>query len=603
VSIFKRIIGNEVFRTAKRCHALLTPKERTRAYRVAAFSFFAIFLDIAGLSMLLPVMVVAQDSQILIRPPKETEQAATILHNLFQMSGFKDPNHFLILMAAVLLVVFVLKNLLTLASGSAQARFSYDVATNLARRQYIKYYNYGYRWIKQHNSAEIVNNILNIPVFFTGGVLVSVINFMAEIAGLTLIVILIAVANYQLFIALMLVLVPTGILIYSSTKNRLFKLGQEQIKLGISSMSKLNHSIFGFVDVRLTNKETFFLDSYLDEQVKMNSKHKLKHVLNMIPSRGLEVIAVLGILVIFGYSALLNQGSNVFFFFLIFATAAFRALPSMNRALAAIMGMKSQLATLDILEEGGLPTKMNRTDIHPLPFEETIEFRNVRFCFEENSPNALENVSFTVRKGERIGIIGESGSGKTTLVNLLLRFLTETEGGIYVDGKKLGEEDVASWRTKVGYVQQHVFLLDASLKENVAFGESPEEINETHLREALEQASLLDFVNSLPQKWDTPTGEMGARLSGGQRQRIGIARALYYQSSVLVFDEATSALDIETENLITDSIKALQRDKTVFVVAHRLTTLRNCDRIMELKDGKLVATWTYPELVKEKMLK
>jgi ATP-binding cassette, subfamily B, bacterial PglK len=332
---------------------------------VGVFSFFAILIDIVGLSMLLPVMVVAQDPQILVRTPQEGEQAAIILHKLFELSGFYKPSHFLILMAAVLLVIFVVKNLITLYSGYAQSRFAYDVATNLARRQYLKYYNYGYRYFKQHNSAEIVNNILNIPVFFTGGVLVSVINFLAEFAGLSLIIILIAAADFKLFIALMLVLVPTGTFIYGATKNRLFKLGQDQIRLGVTSMTKLNQSIFGFVDVRLTNKERYFLDSYLGEQIKMNTKHKIKHVLNMIPSRGLEVIAVLGILVIFTYGAFDNSGNNIFFYVLLFSTAAFRALPSMNRALAAIMGMKSQLSTLDILEDGELTTKMNRSDIDP----------------------------------------------------------------------------------------------------------------------------------------------------------------------------------------------------------------------------------------------
>jgi ABC-type multidrug transport system fused ATPase/permease subunit len=172
-----------------------------------------------------------------------------------------------------------------------------------------------------------------------------------------------------------------------------------------------------------------------------------------------------------------------------------------------------------------------------------------------------------------------------------------------VDGKKLDHDDVASWRAKVGYVQQQVFLIDGTLKENVAFGEKPDEIDEERLRLAIEQASLMDFVLKLPDGWDTQVGEMGARLSGGQRQRIGIARALYFQSSVLIFDEATSSLDTDTENLITESIQALQHDKTVFVIAHRITTLRNCDRIIELKDGGLHASWTYPELVRERMLK
>lgn len=596
MSIKGRIAQTEIVRTMQRTLRLLTPKERQRAYRVAAYSLISILIDIAGLSLIVPVMIVANNPKILNQPG--------IYQDIYNLSGMANQSQFLLFMAVVLLAVFIIKNSVTLLAGYAQSRFAYDVGANLARRQYMKYYNLGYRYFKEHNSADIVNNILNVPVFFAGGVLVSLINFLVEITGLLLIVVLIAVADYRLFFAMMLSLLPAGFLIYSATKNRLYNIGLRQIKLGVATHTKLYQSIFGLVDVRLTNKESFFLNAYMDEQIKMNDSHKVKHVLNMVPSRALEVIAVLGILVIFAFANVMgDEGKKAYEFLVIFAAAAFRLLPSLNRALAAIMGMKGQLSTLDILEQGDLPTKIARTEIKPLDFEKTIEFRNLSFRFAEGSNPAVEDLSFTIQKGERIGVIGESGSGKTTLINVLLRFLIENEGGIYVDGKKLEEEDIASWRAKVGYVQQHVFLLDASLKENVAFGERPGEIDETRLRMALEQASLMDFVNTLPDKWDTPTGEMGARLSGGQRQRIGIARALYYQSSVLVLDEATSALDNETENSITESLQNLNKEVTVVVVAHRITTLRHCDRIIEMKDGRLIHTWNYPDLVHEKMLK
>lgn len=580
----------------RRCAALLTPKERNRAFWVGMYSLGSILIDVAGLSMLVPIMVVANDPHIL--------HGDNLLAGVFKATGIESEGNFMILMAATVLVIFLIKNLVTLATGYAQSRFAYDVATSLAKRQYHKYYNLGYTYFKEHNSSDIVNNILNIPIFFAGGVLVSLINFLVEVAGLLLIVVLIAIADYKLFFAVVLTIVPAGYFIYNSTKNRLHKIGTKQIKLGVTTHTKLYQSIFGLVDIRLTNKEHVFLQNYLGEQQHMNDTYKVKHVLNMIPSRALEVFAVLGILVVFIFANVVGEHrAQVFTFLVIFAAAAFRALPSMNRALAAIMGMKSQLSTLDILEDGVLPDHMTRTDVRPMDFEESIVFRDLTFAFEGSDHPAVDGLNFTIQKGERIGIIGESGSGKTTLVNLLLRFLTEQGGGIYVDGKKLEEADVASWRAKVGYVQQNVFLLDATLKENVAFGERPEEIDEKRLKDALEQASLMEFVEGLAQHWDTPVGEMGARLSGGQRQRIGIARALYFQSSVLVFDEATSALDTETENSITDSLQALHQGMTVLVVAHRLTTLRFCDRIMEIKDGKLVHVWSYPELVQEKMLK
>ncbi len=659
-----RFNKNLVIRTLRRSARLLTPVESKRAMKMAIYSIISVFIDVAGLSMLIPVMMAANDPS-LVTGPVQNEVAVTIhpdsplpdedlvfvfpkklsltihpdttssgpialdyrkpksntagvnpsvssslpsdtnlLRKLYLALGFKTYESYMLFLAVLVLVVFLIKNSITLFVGYLQSKFAYDVATNLARRQYMKYYNRGYTYFKETNSADIVNNIINIPVFYVGGVLISLINFLTEIAVLLLIIIGIAIVDIKLFGALLVVLLPSGFAIYGLTKNQLYAIGQEQLRLGAITFSRINQAIFGFVDVRLTNKETHFLEAYEKEQISLNESFKIKHTITMVPSRALEVIAVLGILVIFSYAFFFGEGSNTIFEFVaIFAAAAFRVLPSMNRSLAALMGIKGQMFSMEVLEEGELPTKMDKMDVHPMDYNTSIEFRDVSFTFKGAEKPALSKVNFTVKKGEKIGIIGESGSGKTTLMNLLLRFLREDDGGIYVDGKKIEYEDIASWRAKVGYVQQQVFLIDDTLKQNVAFGENPLEIDEERLKMALEQASLTEFVSTLPHGWDTQVGEMGARLSGGQRQRIGIARALYYQSNVLIFDEATSALDTETENMITESIQALQLDKTVFVIAHRLTTLRNCDRILELKDGKLLNEWTYAGLVQEKMLK
>jgi ABC-type multidrug transport system fused ATPase/permease subunit len=637
VKLKDRFNNNLVVLTLRRSARLLTPKESKRAVKMAIYSIISVFIDVAGLTLLIPVMMAANDPSLVTLQPakgefnvqdslsssagvaipdssktahleqhanKKAEKKSNLLNRLYVFLGFKTYESYMLFLAVLVLIVFIVKNSITLFVGYLQSRFAYDVATSLARRQYMKYYNRGYSYFKDTNSADIVNNIINIPIFYVGGVLLSLINFLTESAVLLLIIIGIAVVDIKLFGGLLLVLVPSGFAIYGLTKNRLYAIGQEQLRLGATTFARINQAIFGFVDVRLTNKETHFLDAYEKEQISLNESFKIKHTIAMIPSRALEVIAVLGILVIFSYAFFFGEGSNtVFEFVAIFAAAAFRVLPSMNRSLAALMGIKGQMFSMEVLEEGELPTKMEKMDVRPMEYAESIEFRDLSFKFAGSEKPALSKVSFTVKKGEKIGIIGESGSGKTTLMNILLRFLREDEGGIYVDGKKIEYEDIASWRAKVGYVQQQVFLIDDTLKQNVAFGEDPHEVNEERLKMALEQASLKEFVQSLPQGWDTQVGEMGARLSGGQRQRLGIARALYYQSNVLIFDEATSALDTDTENMITESIQALQRDKTVFVIAHRLTTLRNCDRILELKDGKLMHEWTYAGLVQEKMLK
>jgi ABC-type multidrug transport system fused ATPase/permease subunit len=330
-----------------------------------------------------------------------------------------------------------------------------------------------------------------------------------------------------------------------------------------------------------------------------NRSHQVRWVINLIPPRALEVIAVIGIAITFSYTyVVLKDPEQVYSFIAMFAAAAFRILPSFNRLLIAVMGMRSHLYTLDYLEDGLLPQELERTEVRPLKFERGIEFRNLSFAFDDTGTAALRKVNFTVKKGEKIGIIGESGSGKTTLMNILLRFLDESEGGMYVDDYRLEVNDKASWRAMVGYVKQDVFLMDATLQENVAFGETIPEIDQERLRESLDQASLTKFVESLPEGLNTIVGEQGSKVSGGQKQRIGIARALYSRAQVLVFDEATSALDTETEQAITESIEQISGGQTIFVIAHRITTLRFCDRIFEMRNGQLVAEHTYEELMK-----
>ncbi len=208
-------------------------------------------------------------------------------------------------------------------------------------------------------------------------------------------------------------------------------------------------------------------------------------------------------------------------------------------------------------------------------------------------------MDFEIRKGERVGIIGETGSGKSTILKLLLGFYTCEQGGVKIDKQELTERNAADWRKKIGYVQQDIFLIDGSIKENVAFGFEEEEIEHTRLMNAIENAGLENFVDHLPQGIETPVGELGTRVSGGQKQRLGIARALYRGADLFVFDEATSSLDPQTEQEILKAVDQLdEKNKTILIVAHRISTLQNCDRILELKNGSINKSYKYKELAK-----
>jgi ATP-binding cassette subfamily B protein len=268
------------------------------------------------------------------------------------------------------------------------------------------------------------------------------------------------------------------------------------------------------------------------------------------------------------------------------ALGAQRLLPALQQGYAAWSGMLgAQDSTKEVLEllDQPLPPEASQPLPAPLPFKKMIQFESVKFSYISEGPWVLENLSFNISKGARVGFIGKTGSGKSTCLDLLMGLLEPSSGRITVDGIVLDRRNHRSWQRNIAHVPQSIYLTDASVAENIAFGVPSEKIDMKRVKEAARQAHIVDFIESSPQGYQALVGERGIRLSGGQRQRIGIARALYKQATVLVFDEATSALDNETEQAVMEAIEDLSTDLTILIIAHRLTTIKNCAKIIELK--------------------
>jgi ATP-binding cassette subfamily B protein len=267
------------------------------------------------------------------------------------------------------------------------------------------------------------------------------------------------------------------------------------------------------------------------------------------------------------------------------ALGAQRLLPALHQSYAAwnsIIGYQSSTKEiLEFLDQPLLP-KSSQPRTAPLPFKKSIKFEFVKFRYTSETPWVIDNLSFNIPKGTRAGFVGKTGSGKSTCLDLLMGLLEPSSGRITVDGIALDQRNLRSWQGNIAHVPQAIYLADTSLAENIAFGVPREKLDMNRVKEAARQAHIADFIESSPQGYQALVGERGIRLSGGQRQRIGIARALYKQATVLVFDEATSALDHETEKAVMEAIESLSADLTVLIIAHRLTTLKNCTQIIEL---------------------
>jgi ATP-binding cassette subfamily B protein len=284
------------------------------------------------------------------------------------------------------------------------------------------------------------------------------------------------------------------------------------------------------------------------------------------------------------------------------ALGAQRLLPIMQQLYgnwSVVAGSKAALADVLALLEQPLPAGVNLSEPEPLALKEAITFENVSFKYNSHAPWVLQDINLTIPKGSRVGIIGATGSGKSTSVDLIMGLLVPTQGQILVDGNEVRVTHQRAWQRAVAHVPQSIYLADTSIAENIAFGVPVDQIDLDLVRKSAQQARIAEFIESRPEAYSAIIGERGVRLSGGQRQRIGIARALYKQASVLIFDEATSALDNETEQSVMQAIEGLSEDLTVFIIAHRLTTLKNCTMIVELGGGVIKKIGTYQEIVSE----
>jgi ATP-binding cassette subfamily C protein len=375
--------------------------------------------------------------------------------------------------------------------------------------------------------------------------------------------------------------------------------GQAVARLDGETLQTLQQSLGGVKEVKLTGRERFFLAQF-DERVAGAARLRSRYTAVAATLRmGVETTFVCGLLAV-SLLLTLRSGAAALPLLGLYAYAGFRVIPSANRIMMYVSELRYSRAWIHDLRAdlaalpAPAPEAAERGE--PIRFAHSVVFERVAFTYAGETEPVLLDVDLAIARGESIGIVGASGAGKSTLVDLLLGLLTPTAGRITVDGRDVAGV-LRAWQRHIGYVAQEPFLLDDTIRRNVAFGVGDADIDDRRVTAALTLAQLAEFVRGLPGGLDTMLGERGTRLSGGQRQRVAIARALYHEPEVLVFDEATSALDTPTERELIAALEALHGVKTLVVIAHRLTTVRHCDRIAVLRDGRLAAVGSYEELL------
>lgn len=584
--------NNSIIKNLQSFYAILPSNFKLKFYLVMASVFVITLLDLFSIVAVIPLISIISNPNILIENPT--------IKLSYDFLGFESLNSFIITISFSLFILFILKNIISIKLIKYQANFSYSLSKEISSKQYLNYYNKGFKFINNNNSTVLVRDIFNMSQNFANGVTNSFISFITEASILAFIALGLFLYRPILMIGLSLILLPTFLIAYKTIKKRLKKIELEFLEINPKINQYLFNSFLGYIDVKLFGKEQYFFEKYNSLIKRHSNLNVLKKVYTSITPKVFEIILFLAIFLIVTYGLLvLKSPKSIVEILGVFAVSAYKLIPSLNKIFAALVGIKSYEYIYDYftpLKDMPDHQKFEQPDTSKLPFKNKIEIKNLSFSYDNNK-NVLNNFNLTLNKGDYIGIIGESGAGKTTLIKLFLRFLRETEGNILIDNEILTDKLDKEWRSKIGYVPQQGYIVDGSLLDNIAFGVDKDDIDFDQVNRVIELCSLNKLIDESEKGIFQEIGEGGSKISGGQKQRIIIARALYRSVEILILDEATSSLDNVTEKEVMDTIQKLRANNiSILSIAHRYSSLKHCDKIIELENGKIKSTLNYQEL-------
>ena len=562
---------------------LLTPSQRRASIVLLGFMIIGMALETMGIGLVIPALALMTQSDITTKYP----EFQTIISSL----GSPSRNQLIVYGMLVLVTVYTVKALFLSFLTWAQMKFVFDVQAVLSQKIFSGYLLRPYTFHLQRNSAQLIRNVMTETNLFTHSGLKSGMIILTEVLVLIGISALLVVVEPFGTLLVVCVLGVVGWAFHSYTRGYILRWGEARQHHEGLRIQYLQEGLGGAKDVKLLGRENNFLSQYQLHNIGSARVGQYKSTMQVLPRIWLELFAIIGLAVL--VLAMIWQGTpieTVLPTLGLFAAAAFRLIPSANRIISAIQSVRFTLPVIDTLhneckdfdEEEALQSEAMS------PLDNSITLEGVGFRYPSAENMALSDLNMSIAKGTSVGFIGGSGAGKSTLVDIILGLLSPTAGNVKVDGFDT-QTNIRVWQDQIGYVPQSIFLTDDSLRRNIAFGLPNEMIDDDAIELAIHAAQLEDFVNELPEGLDTIVGERGVRLSGGQRQRIGIARALYHDPQVLVLDEATSSLDIETERDVMKAVNVFHGNKTLIIVAHRLTTVEHCDRLYRLENGRVIA--------------
>lgn len=584
----------------KLLYSLLDKSQRRRLVVLQGLILLMAMFEVAGVTAIVPFMTLVSDPQVL--------QGDGLFAALYQYSGLTDPYDFIVRAGMGVLALLALATSVNVITSWYLTRYAQEMGAELGIQLFQYYLRQPWLFHTTHDSATLTNNIANECYRVVSNVVTPLLNMNARLVMVTLMLIAIFVYNPWVAGSGALMFGTLYWLMYRTVRKQLIRNGQSVTNTNRGRLKLMAEAFGGIKEILLTGRQADFNRQFQTESRTLARKLSLNSALAQLPRYLVELTAYSAIILL--VLTMLSRGSEQSAALLpglaLYALAGFKLLPAFQQIYAGIANIRANLPALDSIKRHLAQSKYtahtNESSSGKLFPEHSIQLQNISFHYPGKLDAALDDITLDIKAKEITGFAGLSGAGKSTLIDVLLGLIPAQTGTIKVDGELISTHNMRVWQNSLGYVPQSIFLADASIRSNIAFGVPAEQIDHERIQQAVDLSHIQDILDKLPEGLDTLVGERGLRLSGGQRQRIGIARALYHDPEVIILDEATSSLDTLSEKRIMDTIHDLMGQKTIILIAHRLSTVKRCHMIHVIHDGQLHASGRFEQLTQNNAL-
>lgn len=581
----------------KELYSLLADEQRKKLLRLQGLVVLMAFAELGSVLSIGPFMALVGDMSQL--------QGDTVVAEVYRLSGLQDPRTFLFWIGVGVLVALALAATISMFTIWRLSMYGARVGAELSSRLYKHYMHQPWLFHASGSSSQLTNQIAQECTRITNGIINPFIQMNARIVMAALMAVAIFVFNPAVAITGLVIFASAYMAMYRIVRQRLIRNGGTITEAQRLRFKLMGEGFGGIKDALLLGRQQVFTDRFEKASARFADAQGKTQVMSQVPRFIMELVAFGSVIFLILYLLAAHDGNlgTILPLLSVYALAGFKLLPAFQQIYTSISQIRGNLVAFEGLRDDlrasartSFQSTLKENGGEHLTPRKSIELKNIQFTYPGKAEPALRDLTMTIGVNQAIGLVGASGSGKSTVIDILLGLIHPETGELMIDGSPVKKQQLRAWQNSLGFVPQSIFLADSSIRENIAFGLPPELVDEEKVQRAATMAHLDELLAELPDGLSTRVGERGVQLSGGQRQRIGIARALYHDADVLILDEATSALDGVTEKLIMDAIHDFSGKKTIIMIAHRLTTVKQCDAIFMMAQGEVVDSGTFDEL-------